>query len=143
MHHPLALAHTLPQPSALKPDEFCKVDLIRARDDISSQMQRIMQQAQRPTFLDEVWNAIDNMMILQECDIYSYIPDADSDPFSEDNILWSFNYFIYSKSLKRVVFFTCRSLSKNGFVGPSGAPMVDGDDLMLDADDDVQFEMED
>uniref|UniRef100_A0A8B9FTG0 Repressor of RNA polymerase III transcription MAF1 homolog n=1 Tax=Amazona collaria TaxID=241587 RepID=A0A8B9FTG0_9PSIT len=40
-----------------------------------------------------------------------YNPDLDSDPFGEDGSLWSFNYFFYNKRLKRIVFFTCRSIS--------------------------------
>ncbi|NXL98830.1 MAF1 polymerase, partial [Tyrannus savana] len=39
-----------------------------------------------------------------------YNPDLDSDPFGEDGSLWSFNYFFYNKRLKRIVFFTCRSI---------------------------------
>lgn len=40
----------------------------------------------------------------------SYNPDLDSDPFGEEGSLWSFNYFFYNKRLKRIVFFTCRSI---------------------------------
>ncbi|CAB1340722.1 unnamed protein product [Coregonus sp. 'balchen'] len=40
-----------------------------------------------------------------------YNPDLDSDPFGEEGSLWSFNYFFYNKKLKRIVFFTCRSVS--------------------------------
>uniref|UniRef100_A0A4W5N8Z3 Repressor of RNA polymerase III transcription MAF1 n=1 Tax=Hucho hucho TaxID=62062 RepID=A0A4W5N8Z3_9TELE len=40
-----------------------------------------------------------------------YNPDLDSDPFGEEGSLWSFNYFFYNKRLKRIVFFTCRSVS--------------------------------
>lgn len=42
--------------------------------------------------------------------ILSYNPDLDSDPFGEEGSLWSFNYFFYNKKLKRIVFFTCRSV---------------------------------
>lgn len=41
---------------------------------------------------------------------HSYNPDLDSDPFGEEGSLWSFNYFFYNKKLKRIVFFTCRSV---------------------------------
>ncbi|XP_055007120.1 repressor of RNA polymerase III transcription MAF1 homolog isoform X2 [Boleophthalmus pectinirostris] len=59
----------------------------------------------------ELWNSIDQEINLQSCDIYSYNPDLDSDPFGEEGSLWSFNYFFYNKKLKRIVFFTCRSVS--------------------------------
>nr|3NR5_A Chain A, Repressor of RNA polymerase III transcription MAF1 homolog [Homo sapiens] len=57
----------------------------------------------------QLWNAVDEEICLAECDIYSYNPDLDSDPFGEDGSLWSFNYFFYNKRLKRIVFFSCRS----------------------------------
>ncbi|KAE8600067.1 hypothetical protein XENTR_v10017458 [Xenopus tropicalis] len=59
----------------------------------------------------KLWDAVDEEINLLECDIYSYNPDLDSDPFGEDGNLWSFNYFFYNKKLKRIVFFTCRSVS--------------------------------
>lgn len=40
----------------------------------------------------------------------SYNPDLDSDPYGEEGNMWSFNYFFYNKRLKRIVFFTCRSV---------------------------------
>lgn len=46
-----------------------------------------------------------------DCEIYSYSPDTESDPFAEDGSLWSFNYFFYNKKLKRIVFFACRAAS--------------------------------
>nr|KAF6270801.1 MAF1-like protein, negative regulator of RNA polymerase III [Myotis myotis] len=55
----------------------------------------------------QLWNAVDEEICLAECDIYSYNPDLDSDPFGEDGSLWSFNYFFYNKRLKRIVFSSC------------------------------------
>uniref|UniRef100_A0A8C6V043 Repressor of RNA polymerase III transcription MAF1 homolog n=1 Tax=Neogobius melanostomus TaxID=47308 RepID=A0A8C6V043_9GOBI len=55
----------------------------------------------------ELWNSMDQEINLQSCDIYSYNPDLDCDPFGEEGSLWSFNYFFYNKKLKRIVFFTC------------------------------------
>jgi len=60
----------------------------------------------------ELWEALEVETQLRECDIYSYIPDPDSDPFFEDGYIWSFNYFFYNRKLRRVLFFTCRSVSK-------------------------------
>ncbi|KAG9356094.1 hypothetical protein JZ751_000938 [Albula glossodonta] len=59
----------------------------------------------------QLWSAIDQEINLQGCDIYSYNPDLDSDPFGEDGSLWSFNYFFHNKKMKRILFFTCRSVS--------------------------------
>lgn len=57
-----------------------------------------------------LWTTIDDEIQLNDCDIYSYNPDLNSDPFGEPGSLWSFNYFFYNKKLKRIVFFTCRAI---------------------------------
>lgn len=57
-----------------------------------------------------LWSAINDEINLPECDIYSYNPDFNSDPYGEPGCLWSFNYFFYNKKLKRIVFFTCRAI---------------------------------
>lgn len=57
-----------------------------------------------------LWTAVDEEIDLHDCDIYSYNPDLNSDPFGEPGSLWSFNYFFYNKKRKRIVFFTCRAV---------------------------------
>lgn len=59
---------------------------------------------------DEIWKAINEEINVPLCTIYSYIPDYNSDPFTEDGCIWSFNYLFYNKSLKRFLFFACRAL---------------------------------
>ncbi|XP_077410480.1 repressor of RNA polymerase III transcription MAF1 homolog [Vanacampus margaritifer] len=80
----------------------------------------------------ELWNAIDQEINLPACDIYSYNPDLDSDPFGEDGSLWSFNYFFYNKKLKRIVFLTCRYVSVLSGYGGDG---LDNDELDMELDD--------
>lgn len=53
---------------------------------------------------DRLWKGIDEEIVVEECEIYSYNPSSESDPFMEDDCLWSFNYFFYNKHLKRVLF---------------------------------------
>ncbi|KAF7266392.1 repressor of RNA polymerase III transcription Maf1 [Rhynchophorus ferrugineus] len=77
-----------------------------------------------------LWSAIDHEISLDNCDIYSYNPDLASDPFGEDGCLWSFNYFIYNKKLKRIVFFTCRA-SNPTYAMDSGF----GSDFVMDEDE--------
>ncbi len=36
-----------------------------------------------------------------------------SDPCAEDGCLWFFNFFVYNKKMKRIVFFSCRCTSKS------------------------------
>ncbi|KAB7496393.1 Repressor of RNA polymerase III transcription MAF1-like protein [Armadillidium nasatum] len=61
--------------------------------------------------LAKLWAKIDDVICLQESEIYSYNPDPPSDPYFEDGCLWSFYYFFYNVRLKRIVFFTCRAVS--------------------------------
>ncbi|XP_029536438.1 repressor of RNA polymerase III transcription MAF1 homolog isoform X1 [Oncorhynchus nerka] len=80
----------------------------------------------------QLWEAIDAEICLSECDIYSYNPDLDSDPYGEEGNMWSFNYFFYNTRLKRIVFFTCRSVSL--FMAPRDSGIDNELDLELDED---------
>eukprot|EP00003_Mantamonas_plastica_P022895 TRINITY_DN397_c0_g1_i3.p1 TRINITY_DN397_c0_g1~~TRINITY_DN397_c0_g1_i3.p1 ORF type:complete len:238 (-),score=52.09 TRINITY_DN397_c0_g1_i3:72-713(-) len=67
--------------------------------------------------LDEVWKCIDENIDLKECDVYQYLPDADTNPLQDDEgLYWSFFYFFYNRKLKRIVFFaaSCESRSHIG-----------------------------
>ncbi|XP_019721832.1 repressor of RNA polymerase III transcription MAF1 homolog [Hippocampus comes] len=86
----------------------------------------------------ELWNAIDQEINLPACDIYSYNPDLDSDPFGEEGSLWSFNYFFYNKKLKRIVFLTCRYVSVLSGYGGDG---LDSDELDMELDEDEEEEL--
>lgn len=63
-------------------------------------------------FLDTLWTAIDEVINLKDCDVYSYKSDLETDPFGEKGSVWSFNYFFYNKKEKRILYFSCRGLSK-------------------------------
>ncbi|ETN24084.1 hypothetical protein, variant 2 [Phytophthora nicotianae INRA-310] len=92
--------------SAVKPEQF------RKEPDFRIALQRInhdlaeLLEAEGNGFVEKMWEAIAEAIKLDECDVYSYIPDMDSDPFSDGN-LWSFNYFFYNKVQKKVLYFTC------------------------------------
>mmetsp|Transcript_3236 Transcript_3236/g.8328 ORF Transcript_3236/g.8328 Transcript_3236/m.8328 type:complete len:247 (+) Transcript_3236:39-779(+) len=94
--------------SSLRPEQFTREPNsgIVARA-INRQLSDLTQ-----TFLDQVWAAVEDAVGLADCDVYSYVPDLDSDPFSADGCLWSFNYFFVNKHLKRIVYFTCVARSK-------------------------------
>jgi len=62
----------------------------------------------------KLWQAVDTEIMLKDCDIYSYTPDTDSDPYIEDDsppAVWSFHYFFYNKKLKRIIYMTCHAVS--------------------------------
>ncbi|KAJ2778492.1 RNA polymerase III-inhibiting protein maf1 [Coemansia javaensis] len=58
-----------------------------------------------------MWDCIDDIINIDECDVYSYTPSNESDPYEDEGPVWSFNYFFFNKNLKRIVFFTCRCIS--------------------------------
>ncbi|XP_039257482.2 repressor of RNA polymerase III transcription MAF1 homolog [Styela clava] len=58
-----------------------------------------------------LWNTVDEEIDLKECNVYSYNPDLECDPFGDEGCLWSFNFFLYNLKKKRIVFFTCKAQS--------------------------------
>lgn len=63
------------------------------------------------SLLDTLYKALDEVVKLAECEIYSYNPDSDGDPFLERGAIWSFSFFFYNRKLKRVVSFRFSCLS--------------------------------
>ncbi|CAI0447350.1 unnamed protein product, partial [Linum tenue] len=57
------------------------------------------------SLLEALYRALDEVVNLPECEIYSYDPDSDADPFLEKGAIWSFSFFFYNRKLKRVVTF--------------------------------------
>ncbi|KAL0077947.1 repressor of RNA polymerase III transcription Maf1 [Phycomyces blakesleeanus] len=57
-----------------------------------------------------MWDTLDEIVDLSECDVYSYNPDIEDDPMNdEEGYLWSINYFFFNRKLKRMVFFSIKS----------------------------------
>ncbi|KAL8136611.1 hypothetical protein V2J09_002612 [Rumex salicifolius] len=54
------------------------------------------------SLLDDLYRALDEVIDLPECEMYSDNPDCDVDPFLEKGAIWSFNFFFYNKKLKRI-----------------------------------------
>ncbi|KAE8022803.1 hypothetical protein FH972_008573 [Carpinus fangiana] len=63
------------------------------------------------SLLDALYKALDEVVKLAECEIYSYNPDSDADPFLERGAIWSFNFFFYNRKQRRVVSFRLCCLS--------------------------------
>ncbi|KAK4524377.1 hypothetical protein GAYE_SCF03G2277 [Galdieria yellowstonensis] len=58
-------------------------------------------------FRQFLWENIGQIIRPEECEIYSYIPDYESDPYSSCGALWSFCYFFYHKNMKKILLFAC------------------------------------
>ncbi|KAI9734606.1 MAG: hypothetical protein M1834_002207 [Cirrosporium novae-zelandiae] len=57
-----------------------------------------------------MWRVIDKEMTLRECDIYRYAPEED--PYDEEEgVIWSYNYFFFNKTRKRVCYLYLHGLS--------------------------------
>lgn len=63
------------------------------------------------SLLETLYKALDEVINLAECEVYSYDPNSDADPFIEKGALWSHNFFFYNRKLKRVVCFRFSCLS--------------------------------
>jgi len=75
---------------------------------------------------EQLWQQIESEISPAECDIFSYIPDTDSDPLSDGKI-WSFNYFFYNHRMKKVLFFTCSCTRISSSFGlPTDGGLGDG-----------------
>ncbi|XP_071928735.1 uncharacterized protein [Coffea arabica] len=61
--------------------------------------------------LETLYKTLDEVVKLAECEIYSYNPEADADPFLERGAIWSYHFFFYNRKLKRVVSFRFSCLS--------------------------------
>lgn len=59
----------------------------------------------------QIWGAIDETVDLANCDIYSFNPDWNCDPYSDEPTIWSYHFFFVNRNLKRIVLFTYRSVS--------------------------------
>lgn len=89
------------------------------------------------SLLESMSKAIDEIVKLGECEIYSYNPDFDGNPCLENGAIWSFNFFFYNRKLKRIVSFRCCCLSNlavDGFIGDGGFIEDEEDDLLRDMD---------
>lgn len=116
----LTLNHMYPDYdfSMLRPHHFTKEHgLLAAKQKIDVSLVEASkfwsaEAAEETTLMDSIWNAIDEVMSLEDCEVYSYSPDAEGDPFADTGSIWSFNYFFYNKKQKRILYFSSRCASK-------------------------------
>lgn len=119
-----------------KPEQFHIIqNLQQVMQTVNSYLAEI--EVENPNFLTRMWMAIDEVINIKKCDIFTYKPlmDEYEDPLY-DNALWSFNYFFYNEELQRICYFTCVAENK---YSPRGIhEMIYGDD---DDDDDDDFDL--
>lgn len=105
--------------SQLRAQHFQKEDgLSRAEETVDSHLLEVSKVwAKTPglgehPFLECLWSSIDEAIGIKDCDVYVYQSDLDTDPFGEQASIWSFNYFFYNRKMKRILYFSCRAVSK-------------------------------
>ncbi|KAL8538520.1 hypothetical protein ACS0TY_000509 [Phlomoides rotata] len=89
--------------------------LYKALDEISSTLLMKNQGAEGNIYhIKSIWgftSLLLQVVKLVECEIYSYNPEAEADPFVEKGAIWSYNFFFYNRKLKRIVSFRFSYLS--------------------------------
>lgn len=105
--------------SSVKADDFeHKASPQSAMEEANQRLSEFALATKGPDFLPDVWNSIDCVIKLSDCEVFSYAPsDVATDFFStltegsenecSEQALWSFNYFFVNKSRKKIVAFTC------------------------------------
>lgn len=86
--------------SNVKPNQFEKLRLDVVRKRIYQNLSELASQ-KSPNWLVELWCALNDVIDLRDCDVYSLDYEID------DHSLWHFHYFFVNKTLRRIVFFTC------------------------------------
>ncbi|GLJ44557.1 hypothetical protein SUGI_0935950 [Cryptomeria japonica] len=83
------------------------------------------------SFLDSIWKAIDEVIDIADSEIYSYMPEVEGDDIFERGSIWFFNFFFYNKKLKRILCFSCRSLSKLAIDDSSADEMMSDEEAIF------------
>lgn len=97
--------------SELTPDSFILRSLNEAVSNINSYLAELT--ATNPSFLNDMWKAISDAMggKLFTCEVYQLDDSIFVDEL-ENGMVWSFNYFLCSKELKRVCYISCFACSR-------------------------------
>lgn len=94
--------------SNIKPNQFEKVKIVDVRRNIRQNLSEYASQRTSPNFFEELWNAVNDVIDLKECTVYSFDYEfVEDDDDSANNSLWNFHYLFVNKSIRRIVFFTC------------------------------------
>lgn len=93
--------------SNIKPENFVRLENIYVvMSDVNSRLAEVSCDDFNGRFIENMWTTLFKEVNMKDCVAFSYIPDYESDPFST-NFLWSFNYFFYSESQKKIVMLSC------------------------------------
>jgi hypothetical protein len=114
-----------------KIEQFKEIDTAEFMRSVNSCLAEVTMQV--PGILERIWAALDELIDLHGCEVFSFIPD-DSDDEACDN-LWDFYYFLFNRDTDRLIYFSCSAKS-------TMRKMSSADDAM-DGDDDDDEDMGD
>uniref|UniRef100_A0A7S0M5M4 Repressor of RNA polymerase III transcription n=1 Tax=Cryptomonas curvata TaxID=233186 RepID=A0A7S0M5M4_9CRYP len=121
----------------LRPEDFVREASVEmVMNSVNAKLSRV-EDGEQAEFCGRLWKALDHELSLKECDVYSYVADMDQDALSLGKI-WSVNYFLYNKKLKKLAFFACwvKSQSRSrSMEDDSDRDGMDSDDDGMDFDD--------
>ncbi|EEB07790.2 repressor-RNA polymerase III Maf1 [Schizosaccharomyces japonicus yFS275] len=96
--------------SSLQPNDFYKE---RFLSHVIESINTTLSNLGRRFSANGMWEVIDRHIVLSDCDIYSYTPDSDSDPYGDGALIWSQSYFFFNRNMKRILY-----ISLHGFRMP-------------------------
>ncbi len=125
--------------SQTKLEAFISVPVSNVVRTVSNYLSEIA--ALEPAWLDNLWAAINSEVKMSACQVFSYVPDMEGDPFSEGSV-WSFNYFFVDSDLKQIVYFSCMATAGSRRGRQHAAGYGDTDDALEyhSSDDDEDSE---
>ncbi|EPY53315.1 repressor-RNA polymerase III Maf1 [Schizosaccharomyces cryophilus OY26] len=98
--------------SNLQPTDFYKEpSLSRVLDSVNATINGM---GRGRISVNKLWETLDRHINLSECNVYSYTPDSDSDPYGDEALIWSMSYFFFNKNMKRMLYFSLHGLGKEG-----------------------------
>mmetsp|Transcript_12057 Transcript_12057/g.28186 ORF Transcript_12057/g.28186 Transcript_12057/m.28186 type:complete len:309 (-) Transcript_12057:757-1683(-) len=106
--------------SNVKPNQFQKLRMEDVRKSIRENLSEYASQRSSPNFLEELWNALNDVIDLKEATVYAFDYEF-ADDESGNNSLWNFHYLFVNKSIRRIVFFTCSERISDDMIGGRGS----------------------
>jgi hypothetical protein len=93
--------------SNLKAQDFVKEgNLNRVMNQVNEQLLNYALEAKHQGARKRFWEVLDSVIDLRKCEIFSFVPDDESEVFGRGK-LWTMNFFFVNKSAKKIVFLTC------------------------------------
>lgn len=107
--------------SNVKPNQFHKLRMVDVRGSIYEKLSEFASQNASPTFLMDLWDALNDVIKLDESDVYSFEYEFDNE---EEGSLWNFHYLFVNKNVRRIVLFTCKEFIIDRLINDRTTPLV-------------------